>query len=477
MSTLFKAITTKDTRTENGMPTHSTSSNAILDMFYKMGGSRTMSETAITAMFSKAFNSDDRLLATKAMFYNRDVRGGQGERRSFRIMFRYLCMNYPEIAVANLSNVVFFGRWDDLLVGLDTVAGDAIAQYIYTALRSGDGLCAKWMPRENKANGATARLLISKIGIPPKRYRKLLSGNTKAVENIMCKKDWALVDYNQVPSVAVNKYRKAWYRNDESRFSSWIESLSKPEFGNKINASSIFPHDIVGKYLGGGMYGVNVATGVNELLEAQWEALPNYVQEARKILPVVDVSGSMGMYGGLAIRVAVALGIYISQRNSGPFKDGFITFSENPMLQYLTGNLHDRCEQLTKSKWGMNTDLEKVFKLILDRAVSANLPASEMPDDVLILSDMQFDQCVSNRSASAIEMIDRLYSRAGYKRPNIVFWNLKTSEGIPVKHDDNGVALVSGFSPSLMKSLLNGSMTPMATMLAVLESERYERVV
>lgn len=464
---LFKAITTKDTFTENGMPTHSTSSNEVLDLFFKMGGWSRPSSDVIN-QFVKAFYSND-LLTRKAMFYHRDIRGGQGRRDTFRQMFYWLCTNHPKSAIENLKNVVEFGRWDDVLVAIGTSVESYALDLIASALKSGDQLCAKWMPRENKKHGNIAKLLASHLGLTPKQYRQLLAGNTHVVENFMCAKEWGGINYNHTPSMAVNRYRTAFWKHDATRFGAWLESLSKPETKNKVNASAIYPHDIVRGY----RFSMSKD---DALLEEQWKALPNYMPTdgSKRILPVCDVSGSMN---GEPMEVCVSLGLYLSERNVGPFKDGFITFSARPKLQLLKGNLRARIQQLSTAQWDMNTNLDAVFRLILSKAIENKVSESEMPTDILILSDMQFDSCVSHKGASAMNMIRGMYKEAGYNLPNIIFWNLRTSSGVPVKFDESGTALVSGFSPSVMKGLLSGALTPIKMMLNVLESERYERVV
>lgn len=464
MTGLFKAITSKDTITENGMATHSTSSNSVMDLFFKMGGwGNKINDSEVLDIFIRAYRQN-RLLATKALFYNRDIRGGQGRRNTFRLLFGWLCKNDPEVAIANLQNVPYFGRWDDIFVAMNTPVESAMYDIILSALKSGDKLCAKWMPRENKANGKTAKWLMTAFGLTPRSYRKLLSGNTSVVENIMCNREWSQIDYNHVPSVAVGKYRKAFYRNDLDRFTKWIASLEKGEAGVKINAGAVYPHDIVTK-----MSRVDGAT--NKMLEAQWKALPNYMPEGRKILPVCDVSGSMG---GTPMDVCISLGLYLSERNNGPFKDGFITFSTTPKLEILSGTLYERIRQLRTAHWDMSTNLEAVFRLILSKAIAGRVAEEDMPTDILILSDMQFNACVGG--LTAMEMIRVMYTQAGYTMPNVIFWNLRTSSGIPAKYDESGVALVSGFSPSVMTGLLSGEINPIRVMLNILESDRYSRV-
>lgn len=471
-NSFLNALQTRDALTENAMVTHSTSGSKVMDLFFSMGGSRQMDEVAILRLLSAAF-PEDTLLTTKAMFYNRDIRGGQGERRSFRLMFRWLCDNHPEIAIKNLNNVPFYGRWDDLFVAINTpVMADAL-DCIAGALKVGDKLCAKWMPREGKSRGKDARVLREYLGLTPKKYRKLLAGNTQVVENFMCQREWGQIDYNHVPSVASNKYRHAFGRHDFARYSEWLESLSKPESGNKIHADAIFPHTIVKGYLTDEYYRPGLGK-VDATLEAQWKALPDYVPDGASFIPVCDLSGSMR---GEPMCVSASLGIYLSERNKGPFKDAFITFSRIPRLQVLSGSLRDRLEQMNLTAIAENTDLEAVFKLVLRKATEGSVLPEDMPQTILIISDMQFDQCMDKPSNTAMDMIRRMYGEHFYKIPNVVFWNLRSSSGIPVKITESGTALVSGFSPSIMKNLLTGDMRPDKIMLKTLMDPRYERVV
>ena len=466
MANLFNAMTSNDEATTNGMVTNSTSSNYVLDMFFKMGGSRTMDEPEIERMFSLAFHENPNL-ALKSLFYNRDIRGGQGERRSFRIMFHWLCDNYPEVAKRLVKFVPVYGRWDDLLVTYSTAVGPLAVDTILNALKTGDKLCAKWMPRENKSGKKYALALMSAWKLTPRNYRKLLAGNTKVVETLMCNNEWPAINYNHVPSKASHLHRNAFLKHDEDRYREWLTDLSKPETKAKVNAGAIFPHDVIRPYF-------QYSAGEDKLIEAQWNALPNYCPDSNKVIAVCDVSGSMT---GLPMEVCVALGMYVAERNNGIFKNGFITFSERPTLQILNGRtLRARVSQLSKATWDMNTNLEAVFKLILGSALSANLPESDMPDTILIMSDMQFDQCTKSPNDNALGMIKREYRDHGYNLPNVVFWNLNTGPGVPAKFNQRGVALVSGFSPSILKNILSGEMDPIKQMMAVLMSDRYAEI-
>lgn len=465
----INALQTKDTVTENGMPTNSTSGSYVLDMFFKLGGARELPLKEIINIFVMAMN-EDPTLAMRCAFYNRDIRGGQGERRSFRMVFTYMCIGFSYLARKNLHNVPFYGRWDDLLYAIGTPVERDALDLIAHALKSGDMLCAKWMPREGKSMSKQATILRKYMGLSPKQYRKLLAGNTSVVENFMCKNDWSKINYNTVPSVASTKYRKAFHKHDHERYASWLESLSKPESGNRIHSEVSYPHTLVNAYIRDGIGRAKT----DATLEEQWKALPDYIPEGKSFIPVCDLSGSMV---GEPMCVSASLGLYLAERNKGPFKDAFITFSRIPKLQVVRGSLLERLLQMNLSLIAENTDLERVFTLILSKAKESHLDPKDLPQTILIISDMQFDSCIYNSENSAIEMIRRQYREAGYEIPNVVFWNVSTREGVPVKVTDSGVALVSGFSPSIMKGLLSGDITPRNVMLKTLLDPRYERVV
>jgi hypothetical protein len=471
MTRLFKALTTNDTVTTNGMVTNSTSSNYLLDMFFRMGGSRQMDESSIQTMFLNAYHENPEY-ALKALFYNRDIRGGQGERRSFRLMFQALCIVDPSTAIRLINYVPEYGRWDDLFVAFGTDVWESVTDLILSSLKRGDKLCAKWMPRPNKAKAYIAKDLAKAWGLSLDDYRDLIVKHTDVVETLMCKREWTAINYNHVPSKASHQYRGAYLKHDEDRYREWLGNLTKvDEKGKplaKVNAGAIFPHDVIKPYFGYGN------TDTDTLIEAQWKALPEYAPKGNKVISVCDVSGSMN---GLPLLVCLALGIYTAERNNGIFKNGFITFSERPALQILKGKtLRDKVNELHRAHWDMNTNLEAVFELLLTSAKRDNLSEEDMPDTILILSDMQFDACVRNKSNSAIDMIKRMYSEAGYNVPNVIFWNLNTGSGIPVKYDTSGTAVVSGFSPSILKSIISGNINPIAQMMEVLNSERYSKI-
>jgi len=339
------------------------------------------------------------------------------------------------------------------------------------------------MPRK----GAISVALRNHFNWTPKFYRKRLVELTKVVEQDMCANKWDEINFNHVPSVASARYKKAFTRHTDA-YKEWAAKLvsTDPEVAKtvKVNAGAVYPHDVLKGLIRPSGYGSVKydKANLNHII-GQWEALPNYVGDAN-ILPIVDVSGSMtckaGGYGSKSettcLDVSVSLGLYLADKNKGKFKDTFLTFSGNPELVHLKGNVVEKIDQMVKVSWQMNTNLNAAIQKILDVAVNGKVPAEEMPSMLLILSDMQFDSC-ARYDDSAQEMIARKYEAAGYKMPQIVYWNLNAADNVPVKMDARGVAMVSGFSPSIVKSVLSADMdefTPTGIMLKTIMSNRYD---
>ena len=471
---LIDALQTKDKMTENGMTTNSSSLNHCVNLFFQIGAMRGMEKKRLLAKVSKAFN-EDPLTTIKIIFWARDVRGGAGERQIFRDCLLWLCDNHREVLHKNIHLISEYGRWDDVLTLVGTQnCWDSALNLVKTALDNEDSLCAKWMPRKGKK----ANIIRRYLRMAPKQYRKLLVGLTDVVETKMCAKDWKSIDYSKLPSLASSRYQKTFMKNDENRYEDYKCALIQGS--TKINAGAIYPYDVIKSISHG---------GEKVVAEAQWDSLPNYMEGiTERVLPVVDVSGSMttpaGKNGNVTcLDVSTSLGLYIAERNEGVFKNAFITFSSRPQLQLLEGSLTDRLDQLERADWGMNTDLQATFKLILDQAVKHNVPLSEMPTKVLILSDMEFDEATSGTytylwNPTAQEMIKGMYEEAGYEMPGIVYWNIQSrQDNVPTRFDEMGTALVSGFSPSIMKSILScQDMTPYNMMMETIGSTRYESI-
>jgi len=464
MNAFVQAVQHQEARTENKMRARKSTANACVDLFYKIGASRGKN---IIPDFVGAFVASPDL-ALRIAQWARDVRGGAGERQLFRDILVYLETHDPDAALSLIAKVPEVGRWDDLWVLTQRQTKAAAFDLFAQAIKAGNGLAAKWAPRK----GALSVELRNHLGMSPKQYRKTIVGLTKVVETQMCANEWDNINFSHVPSQASRIYRKAFHRHTPA-FAEYVEKLAAKDDSVKVNASAIFPHDVIK----GVAHGYMDKTELGHI-QAQWDALPNYVGNA-SILPMVDVSGSMtcsaGKTGVRCIDVAVGLGLYLADKNQGVFKDTFLTFSGDPELLTLKGSVIQKLDQMVKSNWGMNTDMHKAMDKILSLAVQHSVPQRDMPAMLLILSDMQFDQC-TRFDDTAMQMIERKFEAAGYSVPQIVFWNLHSHQNVPVTADKSGTALVSGFSPSIMKSLLSADMdqfTPEGIMLKTVMVDRY----
>jgi len=474
MNTFVNAVQNQETRTENGMKARVSTADASTDLFFKIGASRGQD---IIPQFVSAFtnNIDD---AMRIAQWSRDVRGGAGERKLFIDIVSYLEQTQnPDYAIALIKKIPELGRWKDLVeikytsVKVRNVAYDLIKQ----ALNDGNGLCAKWMPRKGKV----ATDLRTYFDWTPKFYRKRLVELTKVVETQMCNKDWNDIEFSKVPSLAMARYRSAFYKN-ATTFEAYVEALVKGDPSVKVNAGAVYPYDVI-KGVNSMIYNSELGnTTENNLIVEQWKALENFVGDTN-ILPMIDVSGSMNCpVGGskslTCLDVAVSLGLYCADKNTGKFQDTFLTFSESPQLLTVKGNIIEKVAQTVRSKWGMNTNLVKAFDQMLYVAQNGKVDQSEMPEMVIIFSDMQFDSCV-RFDDSAIEMIKRKYADSGYEMPKVVFWNLRATDNVPVKFNENGVALVSGFSPSILKAIVSNDFeqfSPVSIMNQAIAIDRYD---
>ena len=464
MNSFVNAVqeTPVETRTINGMKTNASSMNALVDLFFAIGASRGKD---MTKAFEKAIVANETL-ALRLLMWARDVRGGAGEREVVRKILTYMEKNHPAALERILPLIPEYGRFDDLLVFRTQAFKEKAYVIIGDALRAGNGLAAKWMPRK----GPIAVEIRNFFGMSPKQYRKSLVALTKVVEQDMCAKRWNMIEYSHVPSLAAARYQKAFNRNDPMGYAKYKSKLATGEA--KINANAVYPYDVIKS----GKFG-----GDHAVMQAQWDALPRYIGD-ELVLPMCDVSGSMGCpVGGndnlSCMDVCVSLGLYLADKNTGPFKDMFLTFSATPKIDVLKGDLRSKLRQLETADWGMNTNLNAAFDEILRVAVKGKVKAADMPKYLLIMSDMEFDRC-TRFDDSAMQMIQRKFEAAGYEVPKIVFWNLNARAGnVPVKYNMKNVALVSGFSPSIMTAVLGAKdMSPVSVMLETLNSERYAAI-
>lgn len=458
-SALINFMRQRDAYTENYCVTNSTSLNACVDLFFIAGATRSMSESQIINMFVKAL-SENPLIAMKILFWARDIRGGQGERRFFRLISKYLDTNYSKFIRPNIKYIPEYGRWDDMFK-LDE---KTIMPLILKGLKNTNtnGLLAKWLPRQ----GEFANKIRKYMKLTPKGYRKMIVALSNTVEQKMSAKEFDSINYEQVPSIAMNRYRKAFFRNDPERFKTYIENVITNK--KKINASTLNPLDLFEAWKKG---------DDKAALEAQWNALPNYMESSKeRLLPMCDVSESM--FRDKAIAASISLGIYISERNEGIFKDAFLTFTSEPRLQYLKGSFTERCKQM-EGPIGYDTNLQAAFEMLLNTAIRNKVSQLEMPTKLLIISDMEFNEMyIRKPDATALDMIYEKYKDAGYTVPQIIFWNVRGRQGnVPAKATMKGVGLISGYNPSILTSILSGKIiTPELLMLKTVYSKRYDLI-
>lgn len=490
--------------TENGAVGYRTTGKALLDLNFSVASLRSSSEAEIVSKFVKAF-FEDKMAAMKWLFFARDVRGGLGERRLFRTVMKYLADNLPEYVRPVIELVAEYGRYDDLLCLLDTGLVSEVYPLIEEQLNRDlksmeDGqpisLLAKWLPSPGASSATTkhyAKQIQKMLGATERQYRKMLSelrGYLDVVEKKMSAKQWGEIRYEAVPSRANLIYNKAFLRNDEERRRAYLESLAKGE--TKINAGTLFPHEIVHKY---GNSGWNAITEYNETFEQLWKALPDTVNGNGNTIVVADGSGSMkcnvDQHSGVtALDVANALAIYFAEHSSGQFKDKYITFSNRPRLVDFSKAKNLREKLLIAKQYNemANTNIEAVFDLILTTAISHHLKQEDMPQNILIISDMEFDSCATCGSQTGywsrkrpdsrlFDVLRQKYEAAGYKLPRLVFWNVDSRTGtIPVKENDLGVALVSGFSQNVASMVMSGKLDPYECLMETLNSKRYDPI-
>ena len=469
------------TYTENGAATHRSTGKECLDLFASIGALRRESEREITDRFLRAY-AEDADLAMKIAFFARDVRGGLGERRVFRTILRWLAENHRASLVRNLPHVAEYGRWDDLLVLLDTPCRTEVLDLLeeqvgcdLTCLLKGEevSLLGKWLPSANASNADTvrrAKIIARAFGLTDAQYRKILTdlrARIRILENNLRERDYTF-DYAKQPSRAMFKYRRAFIRNDGERYEAYLERVRQGEA--TLHTGALFPYEIVAP-----AFERSVSARERAAIDTAWNAQEDFTN-GENALVVVDGSGSMYSGGDpKPAAVALSLGVYFAQRNTGAFRNHFITFSMNPQLVEIKGrDILDKILYCQNYNEVANTDVQKVFELILKTAVRNRVPQEELPSTVYIISDMEFDCCTRDASLTNFEYAERLFARHGYALPRLVFWNVASrNRQQPVTVNDRGVALVSGCSPRIFSMMTEGTLDPWSYMLSVVDTERY----
>lgn len=468
----------KFTRTENGAVALNTTSNALLDLFGTIGSLRETTDSRVETLFAEAYKQD-ALAATKIAFYARDIRGGLGERKTFRTIMKYMAEYHPEALRPNLDLIGVFGRYDDLYV----LIGTPLEEDMWAAMKkqfeediqnlsSGKAvsLLAKWIKTADASSSETRRLGIltaQKLGYPVYNFKRIvrnLRKQIRVVESLMSAGKWDEIQYSEVPSRAMMIYRKAFMRHDEQRFNAFINKAVKGEV--KINATTLFPYDIVEKFLYRGES--------SKVLEAQWKALPDYVEKGNNVLVMADVSASMS---GRPMATSIGLAIYFAERNTGAYHDLFMTFAGVPTIMNIKGEtLSQKIDSIKRIGFiSNNTDLEAAFDKTLSIAVKNNIPQEEMPKAIVVVSDMEIDE-TGNRQWTFYEKMVAKFANHGYQIPNIIFWNVNSRHD--VFHADKsrrGVQLASGQSVTVFKQILqNLGYNPVEAMENTINAERYD---
>ena len=484
------------THTENGDLAYKSSGSACLDFFSLCGGMR-RNLSDLEKLFAKAYG-ENPVLAIKILFYMRNIRGGLGERNGFRVLLKELAEFYPETARRIVYAIPEYGRWDDLLVLLDTPVKDEAVALIKNQLEkdrnaigsTGVSLLGKWLPSINtssKESVASARVLMAALGMKAVEYRKLCSAlrkEIKILEDNLRRKDYTF-DYSNQPSQAMHRYRKAFLRNDGERYNAFlkkaVEQAEKLARGEeipddekvKLNVKTLYPYQLVAPFINA--CGVNRLTAEEELpLEAGWKSLDRSQFDSRTIV-VRDGSGSMYGSGDFAaINIASSLALLFAEQLGGAYRNSFITFSSEPRLVQIpekADTLKKKLNYVSKFNDCSNTDIGKVYDLILKVAKKGRVPKEEMIERILIISDMEFDACAEG--ASTFEHYKSKFEKAGYELPEIVFWNVEARHAhLPVTMNEKGVKLVSGASANIFANVVSGDLkvvTPYDFMLQMLE--------
>ena len=471
--------------TENGAVKRVTTNSAVYDMFAFMGAYRKRRDEDCILLFKNAFE-EDPLLALKCLFYGRDCRGGLGERRFFRVCLRWLAEYNPKVVRRNLEHIPFFGRWDDLYILMDTPVEKDVFELIKNQLildmqdcmkdkNTGISLLGKWLKSENASSAETKKLAKKTreaLGMTARDYRKMLSRlreRIKVLEKLMSANRWEEIDFSKIPSKAGLIYRNAFARRDiiAERYTAFARDKE-----TKVNAATLYPYEVVKKALGL-RYSYNLSNTDRLMVNKYWENLPDYLEgKDCKMMCVVDTSGSMV---GTPINVAISLGMYCAERLSGPFSNRYISFSRRPQLIKVEGiDFVDKVIRIYRTNLCENTNLNAVFDLLLNVALDKNTRKEDIPETIVVISDMEID-CGSNwmskKAETEMEKMRTKWAAYGMTMPRLIYWNVDARHNTILDSGPN-VTFVSGASPVIFKSVLTGK-NGYDLMLEAITADRY----
>ncbi len=473
------------TTTENGAVALNTTGDARLDFFGTAGSLRGADEERINRLFSEAFKTDP-LFATKIAFYARDVRGGLGERQTFRTLLRYMAQYHPEALRPNLDLIGVYGRFDDLYCLIGTPLEDEMWAAMKKQfeedrqnLQQGNALSllAKWIKTADASSVNTRKLGIltaRKLGYSVYEFKRLVRAMRKRigiVEALMSVGRWDEIRYSAVPSRAMMIYRNAFMKHDTDRYNAFVHKAVSGE--ETVHSATLFPYDIVEKVMDMNWNGIGIIN--DEMLEAQWRQLPDYVEAGTNALVIADTSGSMF---GRPLATSVGLAVYFAERNTGPYHNMFMSFSGTSRIQMLKGEtLAQKLESIDMNDWANNTNLKAAFQHVLDIAVQNHVAQEDMPKSLIVISDMEIDYC-GDKNWTFYEKMYQRFRNHGYQIPNIIFWNVASRHD--VFHADRsrtGVQLVSGQSAAVFRKVMQCvGLNPVEAMERIINSERYASI-
>ena len=503
---------TNYTLTENGAVTHKSTMNALLDLFAMGAAYRTRSDEDVILLFKNAF-AEDPVYALKCLFYIRDVRGGQGERRFFRVATKWLATAETEAMRRNLIHVPEYGRWDDLFVFIGTpLQNDALNivkhQLALDVQCKTPSLLAKWMPSENTSSAKTrktAAKVRAYLGMTPKQYRQILSALLKRInvlERLMSEGRWDEIEFDKIPSKAGLKYKNAFARHDIERMKSDKIVQSYADFAKdtttKVNAKALYPYEVVAKaceVMGcsyGWGYSSRSAKSMDDtdrlMVNKYWENLEDYFKgKTFNGMAVVDTSASMrGSDASAPINVAISLGMYCAERANGPFAGHYVSFSSRPQLITVDGvDFCDKVKRIWQTNLCENTNIEATFDMLLNTAIANHCTQDDLPQNLIVISDMEFDRgsassygygYATKPSAQVVTLMERIrakWAAHGYRMPHLIYWNVQArQDNIPEDIGCGLVSYVSGMSPTIFDTIMSGK-TGYELMKEKLDSPRY----
>ena len=493
---------TNFTYTENGALTHKSTGTDLYDMFALGGAMRTRSDEDVILMFQKAYK-ENPVYAMKCLFYLRDVRGGQGERRFFRTVMKYMAKYNADAIRDMIQHIPEYGRWDDLYVFVDTPLEKDAFEFIKGQLAldvqcKTPSLLGKWLKSENTSSAESRKLAhITKtyMGMTSRQYRKTLSilrARINIVERLMSENRWDEIEFDKIPSRAGLIYKNAFARHDierEKNGARTYEDFAK-DTTTKVNAKALYPYEVVDKALNRmrRSWGSTVALDDTDrlMINKYWDNLADYFNgKTFNGMAIVDTSGSMcGSEASAPINVAISLGMYCAEKAKGPFQNHFISFESNPHFIEVEGvDFCDKVYRVSRAPWGGSTNIEGAFDMMLDVAIANHCTQDEIPQNLIVISDMEFNYCVSSNAYRSswggggvndtlFEKMRAKWAVHGYAMPHLVFWNVQARQNNIPMRDEANVSYVSGVSPVIYEMLLSGK-TAQDLMYEKLDSERY----